>query len=96
MKNKLLPAIASLIIGMTAFAGTAAYADKASGMSAQTPSRWCSSEGPNAFEPNCSGNIAEREGKAAYGEPRAEKTEPAGARLQFCSSEGKNAFEPKC
>lgn len=96
MKNQLLPAIASLIIGMTAFAGTSAYADKASGVSAQTPSRWCSSEGPNTFEPNCSGNIAEREGKAAYGEPRAEKTEPAGAPLQFCSSEGKNVFEPKC
>ena len=96
MKNKLLPAIASLIIGMTAFAGTAAYADKASGMSAQTPSRWCSNEGQNAFDPNCSGNAEEREGKAAYGEPRAEKTEPAGARPQFCSNDGKNAFEPKC
>lgn len=96
MKNKLLPALASLIIGMAMFAGNAAYADMTSGMSSQTPSRWCSSDGPNAFELNCACNITEREGKAAYGEPRTDKMAPAEARPQFCSHEGQNAFEPNC
>jgi len=96
MKNKLLPTLASLIIGIATFAGNAAYADTTSGMYSQTPSKWCSSEAPNAFEPHCAGNIMEREGKAAYGEPRTDKMAPAEARPQFCSHEGQNAFEPNC
>ena len=95
MKNKLLLALASLIFGMTVFT-TGAYADKTSSMPGQTQSRWCSSEGMNAFEPNCAANITEREGKAAYGEPREAKVMPSGVRPQFCSTEGRNAFEPDC
>lgn len=95
MKSKLLPALASLIIGMAA--GNTVYADTTSGMSSQTPSRWCSSEGPNAFEPNCaSNNTMEREGKAAYGEPREVKMDSPQERSHFCSSEGPTPLDPKC
>lgn len=96
MKSKLLIALASLFIGMTTFAGTAAYADMTSGMSSQTQSRWCANDGSSAFEPNCTGNISEREGKAAYGEPREVKMEPTTERARFCSSEGPNLLDAKC
>ena len=99
MKSKLLLALATWIFAMTTFAANGAYADMTSGMPAQTQSRWCSTDGSNAFDLNCAGNIGistEREGKAAYGEPREEKMELRGARSHFCSSEGSTPLDPKC
>lgn len=96
MKNKLLLAFATMILGMTTFAANGAYADMTTGMQGQTQSRFCSSEGWNLFEPNCAGNITEPEGKAAYGEPREQKMEPVGARSVFCSSEGVTLLDPNC
>lgn len=96
MKSKFLLALAALIIGMTTFTANSAYADMTSVLPAQTQSRFCSQEGWNVYEPNCSGNITEREGKAAYGEPREEKMKPAGERSHFCSTDGSTPLDPKC
>ena len=95
MKNKLLLALASLFIGMTTFAAGSAYAATASGMPTQTQSAFCANES-TAFEPNCAGNLTEREGKAAYGEPREVKMESTTERSRFCSAEGPNILDSKC
>lgn len=96
MKSKSLLALASLIAGMSAFSSNAAYADMSTGMSGQTQSQFCSSEGWNILDPNCGNNIVEFEGRAAYGEPRESTTMPTEKRLNFCSSEGPTLYDPNC
>ncbi|MBU0594281.1 MAG: hypothetical protein ABIG70_13495 [Pseudomonadota bacterium] len=95
MKNKLLLALASLFIGLTSIAASGAYAATASGMPTQTQSAFCANES-TAFEPNCAGNLTEREGKAAYGEPREVKMESTTQRAHFCSAEGPTILDAKC
>jgi hypothetical protein len=95
MKSKLLLALASLIIGLASFGANSAYADMMS-VPDQTQSKFCTNEGWNVIDTGCLGNITDdREGKAAYGEPREEKMETTGEHGRFCANE-LNLFETNC